>query len=621
MLATHMFHKTNKTVILLLLVTIIQLWNYYNHNQSNEQSLFANAFQNNNVLTPSMKYSQHHHYRDIAIKTVATKTIQEEENQKIREEENEGDEVEVSFPPPLTRIQSTERAITFWSTALPIILSYYGKYSEIAIREKVLGKDKGFSDEDIQKIWDEQHEIGADKLANVMGSLKGFYVKTAQIIASRQDLFPKQYTEALSGFTDDLDPLPTYLIKAVIKKELLNPNESFDDVFVEFDDKPLGSASVAQVHRAVLSEKYGGKEVAVKVQRPSIESKLLGDVANLKSLANSLKSSLPLDYYTVFAELEKQLIDEFDFVAEASAMDRIYNALSKSYDGTYPMNIPVVIPRPISGLISRRVLVMDYLKGVPLSRVRDEMIKKGIDPDGPESKIFGKRLLKGLTYIFGRSILETGFFHADPHPGNIFVLDDGRIGLIDFGQVKQISGRNRETLAKVMVALNKLDINNTNDLRSIGKLALELGVKLNDDAPDDAAPAVAYWLFDGSVDTLPGGYDMGELSPNSPVKQLKSFPQDLVLVGRSSILIKGLSSRLNIPWSLAKEWAPIAEQVLNSPKDKKKKKNRIRFKQVLYTFKSWGEGRINSLGTKLPTPIRRRVASIAVYLEGRNNDQ
>ena len=281
-------------------------------------------------------------------------------------------------------------------------------------------------------------------------------------------------------------------------------------------------------HRAVLSEKYGGKEVAVKVQRPSIESKLLGDIANLKSLAKSLKSSLPLDYYTVFAELEKQLTDEFDFVAEASAMDRIYNALSRSYDGGYPMNIPVVIPRPVSGLISRRVLVMDYLKGVPLSRVRDEMIKKGIDPDGPESKLFGKRLLKGLTYIFGRSILETGFFHADPHPGNIFVLEDGRIGLIDFGQVKQISGRNRETLAKVMVALNKLDINNTNDLRSIGKLALELGVKLNDDAPDDAAPAVAYWLFDGSVETLPGGYDMGELSPNSPVKQLKSFPQDLV---------------------------------------------------------------------------------------------
>lgn len=96
--------------------------------------------------------------------------------------------------------------------------------------------------------------------------------------------------------------------------------------------------------------------MAVKVQRPSIESKLLGDIANLKSLAKSLKQSLPLDYYTVFAELEKQLKDEFDFVAEASAMDRVYNALSRSYDGSHPVNVPVVIPRPVSGLISRRVL-------------------------------------------------------------------------------------------------------------------------------------------------------------------------------------------------------------------------------------------------------------------------
>ena len=83
-----------------------------------------------------------------------------------------------------------------------------------------------------------------------------------------------------------------------------------------FDDVPLGAASVAQVHRAVLTEKYGGREVAVKIQRPSIESKLLGDVANLKALSKTFRNSdmLPLDYYTVFSELEKQLADEFDFV-------------------------------------------------------------------------------------------------------------------------------------------------------------------------------------------------------------------------------------------------------------------------------------------------------------------
>ena len=101
------------------------------------------------------------------------------------------------------------------------------------------------------------------------------------------------------------------------------------------------------------------------------------------------------------------------------------------------------------------------------------------------------------------------------------------------------------------------------DADLVGKLALELGVELNENAPPEGAAAVGIWLFDGSVTELPGGYDMGELSPNSPVKELKSFPQDLVLVGRATVLIKGISSRLGVPWSLAKEWAPIARQVLD----------------------------------------------------------
>ena len=137
-------------------------------------------------------------------------------------------------------------------------------------------------------------------------------------------MFPPEYTDALSNFTDNVDPLPVSLIKAVIEKELLVRGETFQDIFVEFDEEPLGAASVAQVHRAVLSEKWGGKEVAVKVQRPSIESKLMGDIANLKALAKTFRENdaLPLDYYTVFCELEKQLQDEFDFIAEAVAMDR-----------------------------------------------------------------------------------------------------------------------------------------------------------------------------------------------------------------------------------------------------------------------------------------------------------
>lgn len=106
----------------------------------------------------------------------------------------------------------------------------------------------------LQKMWNAQHEDGAQKLAETITDLKGFYVKTAQIISARQDLFPKQYTDALSGFTDNLDPMPASMAKAVVIRELLMPGETFEDVFSEFDDAPLGAASVAQVHRAVLTE-------------------------------------------------------------------------------------------------------------------------------------------------------------------------------------------------------------------------------------------------------------------------------------------------------------------------------------------------------------------------------
>lgn len=158
------------------------------------------------------------------------------------------------------------------------------------------------------------------------------------------------------------------------------------------------------------------------------------------------------------------------------------------------------------------------------------------------------------------------------------------------------------------------------DLAKIGKYALELGVELNEDASPMAAAAVGMWLFDGSVEKLPGGYDTGELSPNSPVRELKSFPQDLVLVGRSTILVKGLSNRLGIPWSLAREWAPIARTVLNNGRDPRKEvdtADRVRFREVWGTLKLWGSGRAHAVAKKLPDPVRSRLAGILLKVQER----
>ena len=304
----------------------------------------------------------------------------------------------VVFPPPLTPVDRLKRAATFWASALTSIASYYSFMGTIPFRSE---------DDDIEALWAEQHARAVHELARVITELKGFYVKSAQIVSTRQDLFPKEYTDALSKFTDSLDPMPTSMARAVVEQELHLP---FDDVFCEFDENPLGAASVAQVHRAVLTEAYGNKVVAVKIQRPSIEAKLLGDISNLKALSKALAPILPLDYYKVFSELETQLADEFDFIAEAGAMERIASSLQVSPLTGRPRPVDLLIPLPVEGLVTRRVLVMDYLDGIPLSRLRDQST---VDPNSPQSKLFGRKLLSALTTAFGRSILETGFFHAE----------------------------------------------------------------------------------------------------------------------------------------------------------------------------------------------------------------
>ena len=163
---------------------------------------------------------------------------------------------------------------------------------------------------------------------------------------------------------------------------------------------------------------------------------------------------------------------------------------------------------------------------------------------------------------------------------------------------------------------------NPEDLEKIGNLALELGVELAEDAPAVGPAAVAMWLFDGSVEQLPGGYEKGELSPNSPVKALKSFPQDLVLVGRSSILIKGLSSRLGIPWSLSKEWAPTARRVLDGNTKEATvaasgKGSKVRIRDVLKLLKTWGRGKASRAISRLPSPMRTKVAAVALKVQKR----
>jgi aarF domain-containing kinase len=188
----------------------------------------------------------------------------------------------VDFPPPLTSMQRTKRAIEFYKRVLPVLAAYKAKELEFKLKKT--------PEEEQQRAWQELDEWGSTRIAETIHDMKGFYVKTGQVISTRVDLFPEAYTSKVQELQDSIEPMPFDLVEKVVSQELLD-GAPLSELFSSFDKEPLGSASIAQVHKATLLD---GRVVAVKLQRPNVEPKLLGDVANLKRISKALAKSLPV---------------------------------------------------------------------------------------------------------------------------------------------------------------------------------------------------------------------------------------------------------------------------------------------------------------------------------------
>lgn len=320
----------------------------------------------------------------------------------------------MEFPPPLTPLQRATRAVEFYKRALPVLAAYKVKELELELGPKFLGRPR-LTEAEQEEVWKQLDEWGSTRIAETIQEMKGFYVKTGQVISTRVDLFPEAYTSKLQQLQDGIEPMPFELVKSVVEQELLG-GAPLGELFATFDPQPLGSASIAQVHKATLLD---GRVVAVKLQRPNVEPKLRGDIANLKRISKALRKSLPVDYYAVFCELGDALENELDFLAEAQAMKKIHLAISHDANGKMVADDekPVTIPLPVGELVTKRVLVMDFVPGVPLNRLSEVMKEKGIVAGSPESKLAGRRILDSLAVAFGRMIFGAGFLHGDPHPG------------------------------------------------------------------------------------------------------------------------------------------------------------------------------------------------------------
>ena len=321
----------------------------------------------------------------------------------------------------LTTTERLGRSLRFYQSAIPVFVAYKALDYQLKMSGEIL------TDEQRDKKFEDLHEWGSTVFRDVITELKGFYVKTGQIISTRVDIFPKQYTSKLAVMQDELDPLPGDVVKRIVQKELMN-DADLSDLFMEFDDEPLGAASIAQVHRAKLLD---GRTVAVKVQRPGVEPKLLGDIANLKTFAKIVGDSLPIDYFKIFCELERTLRYELDFLHEAQATIKVATAIAHTPRNEAKTTVPVTVPLPIAGLVSRRVMVMEFIEGKPLSTIAKEIMAAGEEKakknnggvavtvaeqqEGEnKKKFFANKLLSSLTDAYSSMIFGSGIIHGDP---------------------------------------------------------------------------------------------------------------------------------------------------------------------------------------------------------------
>ena len=272
----------------------------------------------------------------------------------------------------------------------------------------------------------------ARDLAGDVQKLGTTSIKLGQLLSTRPDIIPQAYAEALTRLQDGVEPFAFDEVEKTIYDEL---GLQLGQAFVVFDRQPLAAGSIAQVHYAVLPD---GREVAVKVQRPGIREQVGADLDALGQIAGVLQrrteAGKRVDVEGLFAEFRKSLLRELDFRLEALHMRAIGGNLAEIEE--------LLVPQPVSSHSSSRVLTMEFIPGTKvtsLSRIERE-------------EMDGERLADALFHGYLKQMLHDGLFHADPHPGNVFLFG-GRIALIDLGMVARVTPGLQDNLLQLLLAV------------------------------------------------------------------------------------------------------------------------------------------------------------------------
>ncbi|HJE18967.1 MAG TPA: AarF/ABC1/UbiB kinase family protein [Aliicoccus persicus] len=430
-------------------------------------------------------------------------------------------------------------------------IQYINRYREIAIALSKSGF--GFIIEEIgldevfslpkrillrQKESDTKEKSNGERIVELLESLGPTFVKIGQLASTRPDILPQDIVKSLESLQGNVHAMETSVVKKQIELSL---DASMDDIFLEFDEFPVGSASIGQVHKATLKT---GEHVAVKVQRPNIERTIRNDLEILNHIAvladNRLEIAKHINVTSVIDEFSKAIIDELDYTIEGRNQDKI----RKQFIDEPTIKVPEVYWE----LTTKEVLVMEFIDGININEI-DLLTNEGYDTH---------QIAENLTNALFHQILIEGFFHGDPHPGNIKVLPDETVALIDFGMVGRLSQEMKGNLGFLIIALMRQDVDGV--VRGITRMgAVPDTVNIKDLRRD------AEQLKDKYIDVPVSQIDLGQAIQeifDIAHKHKIILPTDLTILGKAVLSLETIVTKLEPTFSILDFAEPFGKLLL-----------------------------------------------------------
>ncbi len=377
-----------------------------------------------------------------------------------------------------------------------------------------------------------------ERLRLSMDELGGTFVKLGQLLSLRYDMLPKEYCDEFSKLQEGATPFAFSQVKQIIEKELGKP---INQVFKEFDQQPIAAASIGQVHKAILRD---GTKVAVKVQRPNITAIFEADIDLLFNLARMTDKRFPeLREYNpvgIVQEFERYTKRELDYLIEAKNIEIFHD--------NFKDDKTIVIPKVHWECTTSRVLTMQFIDGCRISEMQ-KFSKMHADKE---------HIVKNVVNAFMKQVLEIGVFHADPHPGNLFVVRDSVVAMLDFGIVGKLTPELRDKIGDMLIAVVRKDV------EMLVESIVEIGIVSDDvdlkEFKEDLIDRLGdyYGTSLSQLNTFNFFFDALAVARKYKMK----FPTAYVLLIKAIVTTQGFVNKLAPEFNFVEECRPAVERIM-----------------------------------------------------------